>query len=545
MENTLYYGDNQNILREYIKDESIDLIYLDPPFNSSKNYNVLFGEKNGTQSHAQIGAFEDTWHWDIKAERTYQEIVEKLPIKIASLIQALRSFLGENDMMAYLVMMAIRIFELKRILKNTGSIYLHCDPTASHYLKLLMDAVFGVNNFRNEIVWKRASAHNDPRKCGKIHDILFFYSKTNIYNWNPQYTPYSPEYLNTEWHLLPSGRYYKSENMLDPRNSMTEYDFMGKKARWRTSYEKMMELWKAPQTEVPNSHGRIKLGRDGKPIKRCRIIFLDELPGIPLQSIWSDILSLRGGATERLGYPTQKPEALLERIIKASSNKGDVVLDPFCGCGTTITVAEKLERKWIGIDITHLAISLMKHRLEDTFGDDINYEVIGEPVDLEGAKAIAQQDPYQFQWWALGLVGARPFESEKTRGADRGIDGIIYFHDDPNIKKTKQIILQVKCGHVNRGIIDNIKGVMERENAEIGVLITLQRPTKPMIKEAVTSGFYKSPLGKSYPKIQILTIEDLLYNDKNIERPPKIAINDVTFKRAKKHINKGKQGKLL
>ena len=546
MENTLYYGDNLDIIREHIKDETIDLIYLDPPFNSNKNYNVLFGEKNGTQSHAQIGVFEDTWHWDIKTERTYQEIVEKLPIKIASLIQALRSFLGENDMMAYLVMMAIRIFELRRILKNTGSVYLHCDPTASHYLKLLMDAVFGANNFRNEIVWKRASAHNDPRKCGKIHDILFFYSKTNIYNWNPQFTPYSPEYLNAEWSLLPSGRYYKPENMLDPRNSMTEYDFMGTKARWRTSYEKMMELWKAPQTEVPNSHGRIKLGRDGKPIKRCRIIFLDELPGIPLQSIWNDILSLRGGATERLGYPTQKPEALLERIIKASSKKGNIVLDPFCGCGTTITVAEKLERTWIGIDITHLAISLMKLRLEDSFGNDINYEVIGEPVDLEGAKALAQQDPYQFQWWALGLAGARPFESEKKRGADRGIDGIIYFHDEPYMKKTKKIILQVKSGHVNRGMIDTLKGVVGRENAELGVFITLQSSTKPMIKEAISSGFYKSPSGKNYQKIQLLTIEDLLYKNKNIELPPKIAINDVTFKKAKKHIyNKYKQGTLL
>ncbi|MBU4483162.1 MAG: restriction endonuclease [Actinobacteria bacterium] len=546
MENTLYYGDNLEILREHIKDDTIDLIYLDPPFNSNKNYNVLFGEKNGTQSHAQIEAFEDTWHWDIKAEKTYSEIVERLPNRIASLIKALRCFLGENDMMAYLVMMAIRIFELRRILKNTGSIYLHCDPTASHYLKLLLDAVFGANNFRNEIVWKRASAHKDPRKCGKIHDILFFYSKTDIYNWNLQYTPYSSEYLDAEWHLLPSDRYYKSENMLDPRKSMTEYDFMGTKARWRTSYEKMMELWKAPETEVPNSHGRIKLGRDGKPIKRCRIIFLDELPGIPLQSIWSDILSLRGGATERLGYPTQKPEALLERIIKASSNKGDVVLDPFCGCGTTITVAEKLERKWIGIDITHLAISLMKLRLEDTFGDGINYEVIGEPVDLEGAKALAQQDPYQFQWWVLGLVGARPFESEKKRGADRGIDGCIYFHDDPNMKKTKQIILQVKSGHVNRGMIDALKGVVERENAELGIFITLQSPTRPMIKEAVSSGFYKSPSGKNYPKIQILTIEELLYKNKNIERPPKVAISDITFKKTKRHIyNKGEQGKLL
>ena len=219
---------------------------------------------------------------------------------------------------------------------------------------------------------------------------------------------------------------------------------------------------------------------------------------------------LQGNARERLGYPTQKPEALLERIIKASSNEGDIILDPFCGCGTTVTVAEKLKRKWIWIDITHLAVSLMKHRLENSFGNRVNYKVIGEPKDLKGAEELARKDPYQFQWWALGLVGARPAKSEEKKGADRGIYGCIYFHDDPKMIKTKARKIQAKCGHINRGMIDALKGVVEREVAQIGVFITLQKPTKPMQKEALSAGFYNSPSGKHYPKIQILKIEDLI-----------------------------------
>jgi len=489
MENTLYYGDNLEILRDYIKDETIDLIYLDPPFNSKRDYNILFGEKNGSKSHAQIKAFEDTWHWDIKAEETYVEIVEKLPNKeIACLIKALRSFLGENDMMAYLVMMAIRLQELHRVLKPTGSIYLHCDPTASHYLKIIMDSIFTPKHYRNEIIWCYYGASSPKQKqFPRKHDTIFWYSKSDnwIFNADDVRIPYA-------------------ESTLKRIKTTPTSIFHGKRTK-RTAHEK------------------------GKIIEDHWFIY-------PVVST----------AIERLGYPTQKPERLLEIIIKASSNKENVVLDPFCGCGTTISVAEKLNRKWIGIDITHLAISLMKHRLENTFGKNTSYQVIGEPTDLKGAEELAQQDPYQLQWWALGLVGARPSEAEKKKGADRGIDGCIYFHDNPNMKKTKQIILQVKSGHVNRGMIDALKGVVERENAEIGVFITLQKPTRPMIKEAVSGGFYKSPSGKSYPKIQILTIEDLLYNNKNIERPSKIAISDVTFKKAKQHIdNKFKQGKLL
>jgi len=488
MENALYYGDNLEILREYIKDDTIDLIYLDPPFNSNQSYNILFKERNGTSSPAQIKAFEDTWHWDRKAEETYREIVESLPRKVADLTRALRSFLGENDMMAYLVMMAIRLQELHRVLNPTGSIYLHCDPTASHYLKLLMDAVFKVNNFRNEIAWCYRGAGYPKKDFGKRHDTIFRYSKTDTYIFN-----------------------------LDEVR------------------EKYAETTKE---RFKHYIGNVRKGGDFGEQK------LNPLGKQP--DDWWQIQPVAPSAKERLGYPTQKPETLLERIIKASSKEGDIVLDPFCGCGTTITVAEKLKRKWIGIDITHLAVSLMKHRLENSFGNNINYKVIGEPKDLKGAEELAREDPYQFQWWALGLVGARPAESEKKKGADKGIDGYIYFHDEPKMIKTKAIIIQVKCGHINRGMIDALKGVVEREGAQIGVFITLQKPSKPMKKEALLSGFYESPSGKHYPKIQILKIEDLINGNKNIERPSKVASNDLTFKKAERHIyTKGKQGELL
>lgn len=490
MENTLYYGDNLEILREYIKDETIDLIYLDPPFNSKQSYNILFAEKNGTKSPAQIKAFEDTWHWDRKAEETYREIVENLPKKVADLIRAFRSFLGENDMMAYLVMMAIRLYELHRALKPTGSIYLHCDPTASHYLKLVMDAVFGVKNVKNEIIWHYRRWTAPANRFQKLHDIIFFYTKGNNYIFNQQLTQYT--------------------------NGSIERKKQGILHRFKAG-------------EVPFLVSNKEIQKEG----------------VPENDVWH-IPFIAPSARERLGYPTQKPEALLERMIKASSNEDDLVLDPFCGCGTTIAVAEKLKRKWIGIDITHLAISLIKHRLDDSFGGVVEYGVIGEPTDLKGAEELAREDPYQFQWWTLGLVGARPAESEKKKGADKGIDGCIYFHDEPKMIKTKAIIIQVKCGHINRGMIDALKGVVEREGAQIGVFITLQKPTKPMRKEALSAGFYKSPSDKDYPKIQILTIKDLINGNKNIERPPKVASNDITFKKAKGYTyNKVKQGKLL
>lgn len=530
MENTLYYGDNLEILRHHIPDESIDLIYLDPPFKSDQSYNILFKEKNGTHSAAQIKVFEDTWHWDRKAEETYVEITEKGPQRVADLIVALRSFLGSNDMMAYLVMMAMRLVELRRILKNTGSIYLHCDPAASHYLKLLMDAIFGIKNFQNEIIWKRSAAHSDTKqgmkRCGRLHDILLFYSKSDNNKWNPVYQEYDQSYIKSFYkHVEPkTGRRYQLDNLTAAKpGGDTLYEFMGVRPKpgriWAYSKENMLKMFK---------EGRIVQTAPGRMPRYKR--YLDEMPGVPIQDLWTDIRPISSQAAERLGYPTQKPEAILERIIKVSSDEGGIVLDPFCGCGTTITVAEKLKRKWIGIDVTHLAISLMKHRLIDTFGDKVEFEVKGEPVDLKGAEALAKQGPYQFQWWALGLVGARPAESEKKKGGDKGIDGYIYFHDEP--QKTKKIVIQVKSGHVNPGQIRDLRGTVEREEAQIGVFITLSEPTKGMVNEAVSAGFYKSPgWGKDYPKIQILTIKELL-GGKGIDYPPKTS---TTFKKAKKH----------
>ncbi len=529
--NKLYFGDNLDIMRQYIPDESVDLIYLDPPFNSQATYNVLFAEKNGTQSAAQIAAFDDTWHWDMKAEATYHDIVTNGPRKLADLIQAMRAFLGQNDIMAYLVMMAARLDEMRRVLKPTGSIYLHCDPTASHYLKLIMDAAFGPHNFRNEITWKRSSAHSDTKQgrkaYGNIADVLLYYTRTEEYTFNPQFADYDEEYLRKTYNNLdPDGRRWKSSDLTGPGGAAKgnpSYQFLGVTRYWRFTRQNMERLL---------VEGRIHQARPGA-VPRMKH-YLDEMQGIPLQNIWADISPISAQAAERLGYPTQKPEALLERIIKTSSNEGDLMFDPFSGCGTSIAVAERLNRRWIGIDITHLAITLMKHRLEDSFGPNLSpYEVIGDPKDLFSAEALAAQEDgrYQFEWWALGKVAARPAQ-DKRKGADTGIDGIINFFDD-NSGKAKKIVVQVKSGHVTRNQIGDLKGVMEREKATIGAFLTLKEPTRPMIEEGAAAGFYEPQHfpGLRYPRLQILTIEDLLAG-KQVEYP-RLA-PEATFKRAER-----------
>ena len=486
-ENTLYYGDNLDILPRYIKDESVDLIYLDPPFKSNQDYNILFAEQNGSRAAAQIKAFEDTWRWDESAARAYEEVIEKGG-RVASVMVAFRSFLGENDMMAYLAMMAPRLVELRRVLKPTGSIYLHCDPTASHYLKLLMDAVFGGKRFKNEIGWhytgwnKKLSSYFERR-----HDTILFYAK-NVNKFNSYSIPWESE-----------------EEYVEVRKQKIRKDKKGK-------------------FYVLSDAG------SGKRIKR----FLEDAMelGKPVDDVW-EIDKLTSSAKERLGYPTQKPEALLERIIKASSNEGDVVLDPFCGCGTAVAVAQRLNRNWVGIDITHLAITLIKKRLFDAFGDELKYQVIGEPVDLSGARELAKQDKYQFQWWALGLVNARPVEPKK--GADQGIDGRRYFIDGKR-RVTKQIVFSVKSGHTGVKDIRDLRGVVERVNAAIGVLITLEEPTAPMRREAAAADFYHSDWRDTkHPRLQIMTIEEL-FSGKKLDLPvlARTPATDLTFKKAPK-----------
>ena len=547
--NLLYYGDNLDILRRYIKDETIDLIYLDPPFKSDQDYNVLFAERNGSHSAAQIKAFEDTWQWDEASAKTYHEIVESGPEQVSQVMQAFNTYLGGSDMLAYLAMMAPRLIELHRVLRNTGSTYLHCDPTASHYLKMLMDAVFGPVNFKNELTWKRTSAHSGSKRWGPVHDTVLFYTKSNRYCWNPTYQEYSPEYLERFYRFFDEEGQYRIGDLtaagtrtgdsgkpwrgIDPTVSGRHWGVPNKIVKKLTGSKNINNLTVQEKLDILDAHGLIYWPPKGKVPQLKRYLNIDA--GVPIVDVITDINPISSQAAERLGYPTQKPEALLERIIKASSKESDIVLDPFCGCGTTIAVAQKLNRRWIGIDITHLAVALIKHRLEDMFGEKVRktYEVLGEPTDLSGAKQLAKDDPYQFQWWALGLVGARPVEQKK--GADKGIDGRLYFHDEPDSSKakTKQIILSVKAGHATVAHIRDLRGVVERENAAIGILISMRRPTKPMRTEAAIAGFYKSPWQKEpYPRLQILTIEELL-NGKRIDCPPLGQVN-VTFKKAAK-----------
>jgi len=515
--NKLYFGDNLKILRDYVEDASVDLIYLDPPFNSSATYNVLFKEKSGEESAAQIMAFEDTWQWGLEPEGVYKEIVTSGPRKLADLMQALLAFLGRNDMMAYLVMMAIRLVELHRVLKATGSIYLHCDPTASHYLKLVMDAIFAPQNFTNEIVWKRSDAHSDAKQgakhFGRIHDVLLFYSKGSDMAFNTLYRPL-PQSTIENWYRYVepgTGRRYNKADVTGPGGAAKgnpRYEWKGITRYWRYSRENMQRL---------DDEGRLVYSKSGMPYEKR---YLDESKGVPTQDWWDDISMLRGISTtgERLGYPTQKPEALLERVIRVGSNEGDLILDPFCGCGTAIAVAEKLKRRWIGIDITYLAINLVQRRLRDHFPDDLSpYEIIGAPTDVQGAEALKEISPHQFEWWAVDLVNARPAKDHK-KGADTGIDGYINFFDDKS-GQAKQVIVQVKSGYVGVSDVRDLKGVIEREKAAIGALITLREPTKPMLTEAAAAGFYESKeLPGRYPRLQILTVAELLAG-KKLEYP--------------------------
>lgn len=524
--NMLYYGDNLDVLKLHVKDESVDLIYLDPPFKSNQDYNILFAEKDGSSSAAQIMAFEDTWHWDSAAYAAYEQVVTSGG-RVAEAMEAFKRFLGQSDMMAYLSMMAPRLIELKRVLKPTGSIYLHCDPTASHYLKMLMDAVFGPENFVNEIIWKRTSAHNRTVRFGPVHDTILFYSKSDKWVWNEQFVPYDEDYLNSFYRHVEegTGRRYRLSDVTSNRPGGS-YLWNGRKPPgnryWGYSEETMKEF---------EAQGRLVYSKTGIPSYKR---YLDEMPGQLLQDVWTDIQPLSSQGAERLGYPTQKPEILLERILRASSNDGDTILDPFCGCGTTISVAQRINRRWIGIDITHLAITLMRNRLKDAFGDEVKYDVIGEPTDLAGARALSDLDKYQFQWWALWLVGARPTDMKK--GADRGIDGRITFFIEKG--KAEHIILSVKGGAVNVSHVRDLRGVVEREKAAIGVLISLEEPTGPMRAEAVEAGFYTSAeLGNpKYQRIQLLTIKGLLEEGRRIESPHSVSSTaaNITFKKAPK-----------
>lgn len=563
MTNRLYFGDNLHVLREHVADASVDLVYLDPPFNSKRDYNLLFKTPKGHESDAQITAFEDSWHWGEQAEREYAEILRQPNTDVAELMPALRSFLGENDMMAYLVMMANRLLELHRVLKPTGSLYLHCDPTASHYLKIVLDGVFGVENYRNEISWRRSQPKSHTTvNFPNCRDVILRYSKTDKVIFNKVYGAHDPDYIEKFYRFQDeNGRRYRLGDITNPNKNRPNltYEFLGVTRVWRWTKDRMLRAYEA---------GKIYQSKPGSVPQEKR--YLDEMEGQPVSDDWDDIEHLHGANAETLGYPTQKPLALLERIINASSNPGDVLLDPFCGCGTKVHAAQKLQRRWIGIDITHLAIALIEKRLKDAF-PYLNrakrsqsahvapgvgaiaepeapeymqqFEVIGTPEDLDGARDLAARDKYQFQWWACSLVNAQPYQGKK-KGADGGIDGLIFFQDDKGA--AKKIVVSVKGGDsVSVAMVRDLAHVVAREKAEIGLFVTLAEPSKPMTTEAVKEGFYTSPeTGAQFPKIQILTIGGLLVGSE-AARYPDLARGGHTFKKAKIDAGAAMQNKLF
>jgi len=518
--NRLCYGDNLVILRDHVPDDSVDLVYLDPPFNSNRDYNVIFRDESGRKSDAQMIAFKDTWHWGPSAELLYADLTNTsrhhgtVSPQLSSLVAGLRDALGTNQVMAYLTEMAMRLVEMHRVLKPTGSLYLHCDPTASHYLKLILDAIFDPRNFRNEIIWKRANAHNDPRRFGRVSDTLLYYSKTDRPTWNSQHTPYRAGYYDSHFTMDKDGRYFRTVPLDAPRHGLGTpallYGWKGKlPAATRTwaVREEIMEKYEA--------EGVLRYTKTGTP---TLLEYADEMPGVPLQNIWTDIPPVNPQARERLGYPTQKPLALLERIIRASTNPGDVVLDPFCGCGTALVAAHKLGREWIGIDVTYLAIGVMKQRLRDAFGlTDI--EVINEFTEAEGIREMAKTPAgrYQIQWWALDKVDASPVGGIEKKGADRGIDGVRVFTDDG--RGLEKILISVKSGQIGPSMIRDLRGVVEREKAAIGVFVSVNSPTPDMEREATVAGFYHSQAyGTDFPRLQILTTDDILAG-KKIDAP--------------------------
>ncbi|HET9283721.1 MAG TPA: DNA methyltransferase [Candidatus Angelobacter sp.] len=503
--NQLFCGDNLEILQQYFPDECVDLIYLDPPFKSNQNYNLLFEQKEDTRAKSQKLAFEDTWEWTKEAHEFVEEAINT-PGKLADAFVAFRALLGPSDMLAYLAMMAPRLRELHRVLKRSGSLFLHCDPTASHYLKVLADAIFNGGNFRNEIVWKRSDAHNDSKQgakhYGRVHDTLLFYTKSDDPYFRTLYRPL-PQSTVDKWYRHVeegTGRRYNKADVTGPGGAAKGnafYDWKGNKRYWRYKREKM---------EALEAIGKLVYTKSGMVYEKR---YLDESKGVPIQDWWDDISMLRGisGKKERVGYPTQKPRVLLERIIEAASEPGAIVLDAFCGCGTAIEAAQKLQRQWIGIDCSDLAIKVVRERLKKNFpqGIEREYELIYEPRDLATAETLAVEDPFQFQQWAVRKLGG----GEVRRGADKGVDGRLYFADDPT-HKLKHILVSVKAGkRITPAFVRELRGTLEREKGAMGILIAATEPTKSMKQEAVAAGTYRSLLG-NFPKIQIITAAQLL-----------------------------------
>jgi DNA modification methylase len=522
--NTLYYGDNLTIMRERAKD-SVDMIYLDPPFNSKRDYNLLYKTLTGKPVPEQVDAFCDTWEMDADKERRMREMpvllrengVEDYYIDFWRLwMQALRN--TQPHLLAYLIYMVERLLHMKVMLRPTGSIYLHCDPTASHYIKVMMDAIFGHQNFRNEIIWKRTSAHSSADRCGPVHDVILFYSKTDHYKWKPIYQEYDKTYTDAFYtHVDPNGDRWRRSDLTGAgtRNGETGHVWRGinitaRGRHWAYPPSVLEKMDAAGKIHWPKKEGGMPM------LKR----YLKEQLGTPLQDIWTDIGPMHNLSPERLGYATQKPLPLLRRIIDMSTDAGDIVFDPFCGCGTTIYAAVEAKRKWMGCDIAVLSIQLVKKILGQRYGlvEDVDYEVDGVPVSVEQAQLLFRRDPFQFQHWAVEAVGGFPMHK---KSGDKGIDGRIYFETHDGLR---HMVLSVKGGGVRPTDIRDLRGVLEREEeALLAGFISLQEPTKAMREEASRADTLEYG-GTIYPRIQLLTVADILEGKHQFNTPSKVGI---------------------
>ena len=549
MRNTLYYGDNMDVFdRHFQQGGAVDLVYLDPPFNSEQGYNILFRTPGGAGAAAQVKAFADTWTWGPVREGEFETVVG-LGGAVGTAVEGLLRVLGRSGLMAYLVMMALRLVELRRVMKPAASIYLHCDPTASHYLKLLMDAVFGPENFLSEVVWKRTHSHGGARRFGPVHDVLLLYANGPGHTWNPQFTPYSADYLEAFFTQQDAKGRYRLTILTGPGATKGAsgrpwrgVDPGASGRHWAIPGFLRPQLDGVPAGDTIAALERLDaIGRIHWPKKEGGVPslkqYVGDLPGAPVQDVWTDIPPVSSQGAERLDYPTQKPEALLERILRASSNPGDVVLDPFCGGGTTLAVAQRLNRRWIGIDVTTLATARAKLRLADAFGLQAHkdYDLVGEPGTLEEADVLARDDPHQFQCWALGLVGARP--ADVKRGADKGIDGRrVFFEHGAGEPVRREVLYSVKGGrNLPANTASDLRGVMEREGADYGVVLSLVEPTRRMKEDAAAAGFVPSQGyggARRHPKLQCVTVGALLGGAK-LDLPPAATARDPTVKAAR------------
>jgi site-specific DNA-methyltransferase (adenine-specific) len=526
--NHLYYGDNLTVMQS-MPNACVDLIYLDPPFNSQRNYNLIYKKLTGLPVPEQEEAFCDAWDLDPEKEKFVRNLKEVLKNEVYevdpdvfSFWQAWMTALSHTQprLLAYLVYMSHRLCEMKRILKPAGSIYLHCDSTASHYIKVIMDGIFGHQNFRNEIIWKRQSAHSDAkRRFADVTDTILFYSRSNLTQFKPIYGEHDPDYISKFYRFDDhDGRGpYRLGDMASPNprpNMMYEWMGFSYPAKgWRYQRSTMQKLHDEARIYYPrNQDGSLDTSKR-LALKR----YLNEQEGSIITNVWTDINPLHSTNTETLGYPTQKPIALLERIIQVSSNPGDVVFDPFCGCGSAIYAAHQLGRKWMGCDIAILSVQIVRDVLEKRYGliEDEHYEISGIPLSIEGAADLFKRDTRQFQHWSVEIAGG--FSSTKHSG-DQGIDGRIHFQTEDGLKN---MVLSVKGGHITPAYVRELRGVLERErDSEMAGFICLQEPTKGMRDEAAAAGLY-TYLGTDYHRLQIRTIQDLL-DGRGFDTPSKV-----------------------